>query len=69
MPRGSEFSLPLRRRVWSVDGRLRHSHLSARAMASKRHPVVAQIVRPRCLDRPVTRMRERIAFAILRASS
>src|SRR5215471_12626518 len=39
-----EFSRSLRRRARSIDRRLRESRMFARAMASKHHPILAQIV-------------------------
>jgi MoaA/NifB/PqqE/SkfB family radical SAM enzyme len=39
-----EFSRLLRRRARSIDRRLRESRMFARAMASKHHPILAQIV-------------------------
>jgi MoaA/NifB/PqqE/SkfB family radical SAM enzyme len=40
----AEFSRSLRRRARSIDRRLRESRMFARAMASKHHPILAQIV-------------------------
>src|SRR5579862_3862811 len=44
MLRWQEFGRFLRRRARSVDRRLRESRMFARAMASKDHPILAQIV-------------------------
>jgi MoaA/NifB/PqqE/SkfB family radical SAM enzyme len=44
MLRWSEFSRSLQRRARSIDRRLRESRMFARAMASKNHPILAQIV-------------------------
>jgi MoaA/NifB/PqqE/SkfB family radical SAM enzyme len=40
----AEFGVPLRRRARSIGRRLREARMFARAMASKHHPIVAQIV-------------------------
>jgi MoaA/NifB/PqqE/SkfB family radical SAM enzyme len=44
MPRWGEYGRLVRRRVRSVDRRLREARMFARAMVSKHHPIVAQIV-------------------------
>src|SRR5207302_6646107 len=44
MLRGGELSRSLRRRVRSIGRRLREARMFARAMASKHHPNLAQIV-------------------------
>src|SRR5215472_9681642 len=44
MLRWAEFHPSLRRRVRSIGRRLREARMFARAMASKRHPILAQIV-------------------------
>jgi MoaA/NifB/PqqE/SkfB family radical SAM enzyme len=44
MLRWAEFSRSLRRRARSIDRRLREARMFARAMASKHHPILAQIV-------------------------
>ena len=44
MLRWAKLNQSLRRRVRSVDRRLRESRMFARAMASKHHPILAQIV-------------------------
>ncbi len=44
MPRWGEYRRLVRRRVRSVDRRLREARMFARAMVSKHHPIVAQIV-------------------------
>jgi MoaA/NifB/PqqE/SkfB family radical SAM enzyme len=44
MQRWSEFSRSLRRRARSINRRLHESRMFARAMASKHHPILAQIV-------------------------
>src|SRR5215469_2280520 len=44
MLRWEEHVRPWRRRIRSVDRRLREARMFARAMASKHHPILAQIV-------------------------
>jgi MoaA/NifB/PqqE/SkfB family radical SAM enzyme len=44
MLRWEEYVRPWRRRIRSVDRRLRESRMFARAMASRHHPILAQIV-------------------------
>src|SRR5215510_10867016 len=44
MLRGAEFGVLLRRRARSIGRRLREARMFARAMASKYHPILAQIV-------------------------
>src|SRR5262249_43071147 len=44
MLRWAEWSWSLRRRARSIDRRIREARMFARAMASKDHPIVAQII-------------------------